>query len=289
MNDSDRERKREILELKRRRKHELDKRIATYGLSSDPGVIIERDDLEEDIKKLERELALISPSLTGGVTRVPVIVALLIVVLIVVLLNVYRLTSWSQQSPHDPQSPMSAGPLATTAQAQTQMQLMVQTQAVQTQSVNVQSTVQAQTVAVQVQLMEQTRAAQTQMALQVEGTEQVQVVQTQTSLVPLTPQEGRISYQISVVDISAIDFARVCSGGNIIVDLPDNFLLHIELIGSKNNDYYGDLSSGCVILRYELLASVQVRVSDNDNDVYALSPEFVVGPGLYHRITVTPK
>jgi hypothetical protein len=72
MNDSDRERKREILERLKRPKHLLDRNIATNGRSSDPGVIIERDDLAKEIQTLEREIAIIPASLPSGFTRSPV-------------------------------------------------------------------------------------------------------------------------------------------------------------------------------------------------------------------------
>jgi hypothetical protein len=49
-------RKRELLALAERRKHELDKKFFTYGISADPNINIEREDLAEEIEKLRQEI-----------------------------------------------------------------------------------------------------------------------------------------------------------------------------------------------------------------------------------------
>jgi len=57
---SERERIQELLAAKNRRKHELELKNATYGISGDPRITIEIEDLENEITNLNRQLAALS-------------------------------------------------------------------------------------------------------------------------------------------------------------------------------------------------------------------------------------
>jgi hypothetical protein len=57
MDAEERVRKREILEVKKARKHELDVQAALFGVKTDPAINIERRQLEKEIAELEQGLA----------------------------------------------------------------------------------------------------------------------------------------------------------------------------------------------------------------------------------------
>jgi hypothetical protein len=48
--------KEELLTLMKRRKHELDKQAVLFGVSSEPAITIQRQDLTRDIAALEKEI-----------------------------------------------------------------------------------------------------------------------------------------------------------------------------------------------------------------------------------------
>ena len=57
MNETELARKLELLEIHKRRKHELDRQIAMYGIDVRPHITIEQENISASIEELEREIA----------------------------------------------------------------------------------------------------------------------------------------------------------------------------------------------------------------------------------------